>query len=313
VSDAAIKPVYVLHGDDAFLRDAHRQEIVSHVINDADPQLAVTTFDADAELAEVLDELRTVPFLAERRLVILRDADPFVKKHRKSLEEYLNAPAGTASLMLIVSSWDQKWRLAKRAEKIGQYLDCSVAQKQSLVPWLQEAAARRGKKIARDAAELLEHWTGKDKAALDGEVEKLSLFVGQRQQITIEDVSTLVTATAGPGAYALTNAITAGDTVAALEALEGMLNVRGDEFKTLGMIAWHLRRALKAHRQSASGRKLNMWLPYDQRGPFRAMLDRRPPAKLHGDFRRLLRADLGMKTGLDAKAALQELVVGLCS
>ncbi|MHC4982349.1 MAG: DNA polymerase III subunit delta [Planctomycetota bacterium] len=313
MASEAIKPIYVLHGDDSFLRDAHRQEIIAEVIKDADPQLAITTFDADAELADVLDELRTVPFLAERRLVIIRDADPFVKSHRKPLEEYLNSPAATASLMLIVSKWDSKWRLARLVKKIGRYIDCSVSAKQSLVPWLEEAAAKRGKQISPDAAELLEGWIGKDRASLDAEIEKLSLFVGRRKQITIEDVSKLVTSTAGPSAYALTNAITAGDAVAALEALGGMLVIRGDEFKTLGMIAWHLRRALKAHRQIESGGKLDTRLPSSQVGPFREMLRRRGVGKLHEDFRKLLRADLAMKSGAEPTAALQELVVGLCS
>ena len=310
---AAIKPVYVLHGDDAFLRDAHRQEIAARVTKGADPQVAVTTFDADAGLADVLDELRTLPFLAQRRLVVLRDADAFVTKHRGPLEDYLSSPSKTSSLMLIVSRWDSKWRLAKLAGKIGDYIDCSVPAKQSLTAFLRDSAERRSKKISRDAAELLEQWVGKDRASLDAEIEKLSLFVGERAEITIEDVSTLVAATAGPTPYALTNAITAGDPVAALDSLGGMLAARGDEFKVLGMIAWHLRRVLKAQRQLAAGKQPDVWLPYDQRRPFRAMLQRRSPRKLHQDFRRLLCADMEMKSGLEPKAALQELVIALCS
>ena len=311
-ASATVRPIYVLHGDDAFMRDAHRREIVAHVIKDADPQLAVTTFDPDAELADVLDELRTAPFLTERRVVILRDADAFVTKHRKALEEYLAAPSGSASLMLIVSSWRRDTRLAKLADGFGQCFDCEAAGRKGLGAWIGEAAGRRGKKIARDAAELLEHWVGTDKAALDAEIEKLSIYVGDRSQISIEDVSVLVAATAGPGAFALTNAITAGDAATAVEALGGMLTTRGDEFKTLGMIAWHLRRALKAQRQMESSGRFDLRLPYDQRGPFLAMLRRRPREKLHADFRKLLRADLNMKSGLGATAVLQELVVGLC-
>ena len=72
-----IHPVYVLHGDDAFLLDTHRREIVDRVVAGAEAQLCVMSFDGSAELADVLDELRTVPFLAPHRLVILRDADAF--------------------------------------------------------------------------------------------------------------------------------------------------------------------------------------------------------------------------------------------
>jgi len=310
-----IYPVYVLHGDDAFLRDHHRKEIVDRVVAGADPQLCVTTLDGSAELADVLDELRTVPFLAPRRLVILRDADAFVRAHRTALEKFFNKPPSSASLVLVVASWDRRTRLFKIVAKIGKAIDCSVPEKGNLTNWLTKASAKRGKKIDRDAAELLGQWVGRDLAALDGEIEKLSLYVGDREQITSADVSSLVTASAGPEAFDLTNAITAGDATWALKTLGGMLRTRGDEFKTLGLIAWHLHRALTAKEQLSAGanpRQVLPRMPYAQQNAFMAMLKRRPLRAFHDDFRKLIRADLAMKSGTEATAAMQELIVGLC-
>ena len=95
-----------------------------------------------------------------------------------------------------------------------------------------------------------------------------------------------------------------------------MLQTRGDEFKTLGMISWHLRRALLAKELLAAGRPQREAVPRmppPQRNAFLAMLDRRPAAAFHRDFRLLIRADLAMKSGTDPASALQQLVVGLCS
>lgn len=311
-----IKPVYVLHGDDVYIRDSQRAEITDLVVGDADRQLCVTQFDADAELADVLDELRTPPFLAPRRLVVVRDADDFVKTHRKALEKLLQSPPSAATLMLIVAGWDARTRLAKLVQKIGQALDCSVPERGNLSRWLVKAAAKRHKKIAPDAAELMAEWIGRDLAALNGEMEKLSLYVGERETITTEDVCAVVTASAGPMAFALTNAITDADGARALKALGGMLQTRGDEFKTLGMISWHLRRALLAKELLAAGRPERQALPRiptAQRSGFLAMLKRRSLASFHRDFRRLIRADLAMKSGTSPAVALQQLVVRLCS
>jgi len=310
-----IHPVYVLHGDDAFLLDTHRREIVESVVAGADPQVCVTSFDGSAELADVLDELRTVPFLAPHRLVIVRDADAFVKAHREAIEKFFENPPGTASLLLVVVSWPGTTRLAKMVAKIGQAIDCSVGAKEDLSSWIANSASKRGKKIDRDASGLLAQWVGRDLAALDGEIEKLSLYVGQREQITSADVSSLVTASAGPAAFDLTNAITAGDAAWALRALGGMLRTRGDEFKTLGLIAWHLRRAMSAKEQTAAGANPYTALPNMPPGPrkdFMAMLQRRSLRAFHDDFRKLIRADLAMKSGTKPSAALQELVVQLC-
>ncbi len=316
MADKDIHPVYVLHGDDAFLLDHHRQEIADRVVDGADPQLCITALEGSAELADVLDELRTVPFLAPHRLVILRDADAFVKSHRASLEKFFEKPPASASLILVVASWKSNTRLAKLVAKIGEAIDCSVPEKGNLAQWLTKASAKRGKKIDRDAAELLVQWVGRDLASLNGEIEKLSLYVGQRERISAEDVSLLVTASAGPAAFDLTNAITAGDAALAINTLGGMLRTRGDEFKTLGLIAWHLRRALTAKEQLAAGvdpRQALPRMPYAQQKAFTAMLNRRPLRAFHDDFRKLIRTDLAMKSGTKPVAAMQELVVGLCS
>ena len=310
-----IHPIYVLHGDDAFLLDTHRREIVARVVAGAEAQLCVTSFDGSAELADVLDELRTVPFLAPRRLVILRDADAFVKTHREAIEKFFEKPPTSASLLLVVASWPGNTRLAKLVAKIGQAIDCSVGEKENLSGWIAKSASKRGKKIAPDASELLAQWVGRDLAALDGEIEKLSLYVGQREQINVQDVSSLVTASAGPAAYELTNAVTAGDAAWALRALGGMLRTRGDEFKTLGLIAWHLRRAMTAKEKLAAGadpRAALPNMPYQPQKAFMAMLQRRSLRAFHDDFRKLIRADLAMKSGTEPRAALQELVVQLC-
>lgn len=315
MSQVSVKPVYVLYGDDEFLRDAHRREVVSLAVGEADWQTCLTVFDASAGLAEVLDELRTLPFLAPRRVVLIRDADSFVSAHRGVIEDYLQSPPRTATLILIVSSWPRSTRLYKLVEKIGRTFSC-VSPERGVRKWMANVAGKRGRKISPEAVELMIEWLGNDLAILSGELEKLSLYVGCRETITADDVSTMVTATAGAGAFALKDAVIAGNVGGALAALDGMLVARGDEFLVLGLLAGHLRRALKGQQLAAAGKNpldaLNPRTPHSAKNAFGAMLSRRPLTAIEADFRRLIRADLGMKSGLKPAAALQELVVHLC-
>ncbi len=325
------KPVYVLVGNDALLRDTAREEIVRQIIGGSDPQVAVSQFDADAELAAVLDELRTTPFLAPRRAVIVRDADVFIARYReidvaepkkghprtrRPLDEYLASPSPHSSLILLVGSWRSDATLAKVVAKVGEVVDCTPPEDSKLPEFVRKAAAKRGKKFDAQAAQLLAAWIGADLSALEGEVEKLSLYVGDRPAITTEDVSKLVTATAGAAAFALTNAISAGDTRAALEALGQITTQRGEEFKTLGMVVWHLKRALGAQQNIAAGmppQRALPRMPYDAQAAFMGYLKRRPIEKLQQDFRRMIAADLAMKSGATPQSALTELVVQLCT
>ncbi|HDY64885.1 MAG TPA: DNA polymerase III subunit delta [Phycisphaerae bacterium] len=318
MAPGVIKPIYVLCGKDAYLRDEARRRIVADVIGQADPQLCLSSFDADAQPVEVFDELRTCPFLAPRRVVIIRDAEPFVSANREALEKYFDAPGAAATLILIVGTWAANTKLAKKLKKVGQLVKCSSPEGRELIGWIRAAARRRDKNIDSEAANLLAEWIGANLTALNSELDKLAIFLGGRDSITPEDIASVVTAAALPEAFAVINAITAGDAKTALKATTAALMVRGAEFALIGQIAWHVRRALRVSQAVAAGQNL---LPamqagkvfYGQQREFGAMLRRRPARKLQADMRKLIAADLGMKSGLGAQAAMQQLVIELCN
>ena len=290
MSETPAKCVYVLRGQDAYLRQRARRRIVRRFTEDADPQLVVTSFDASAELSDVLDTLRTPPLLAPRRLVIIHEADRFVAAHSHPLETYLAQPAPSGSLMLVVDSWSAKTKLARLVLRIGEVIDCSSPKESELPRWISAAADARGKRIAADAASLLGAWIGNDLARLDSEIEKLALYVGARGGISADDVDAVVVATAGPARYALNDAISAGNAGEALEAMSKMLTRRGEEFLVLGLIVWQFRR--------------------EQTGAWGAR--GRPGRAFRRGFRQLLQADLSIKTGADPLTAMQVLVTKLC-
>ena len=319
MSPTTFKPVYVLHGDDAFLLDAYRQEIIHTVLADADPQLCVASFDAEAQLADVLDELRTLPFLAPSRVVIVRDADAFITAHREKLETYLQAPSQTSALLLHVHSWKSNTRLYKLVAEIGEVRACSLSAQTNLNVWLAKAAGKRGKKISPAAADLLAVYVGRDLASLSNELDKLVLYVDDRPAIEPQDVAALVAPTSQPVNYALTNAIAAGDPKAALQALDDLFHSgSGAEFMAIGSLAYHLRKVMAVQCRVAAGQPAQAALgaakvPYPLKDVFLKLIQRRPLSKLQDDFRKLIRADLALKSGGNSRAAMQKLVVELCT
>src|SRR5438876_664990 len=89
-------PVYVLHGDEEFLKRQALQALRQVVLGSAEESFGASSHPGDkASFAAVRDELLTLPFLAARRLVVVEDADPFVTKYRSLLEKYAAEPATT--------------------------------------------------------------------------------------------------------------------------------------------------------------------------------------------------------------------------
>jgi DNA polymerase III subunit delta len=308
----------VLSGKDEHLREAARRRIVAEIVGDADPQLCAVTFDADTELSAVLDELRTLPFLAPHRVVILHEAEAFITAHRQALENYLDKPAEHGTLILGAGSFPKNTRLAKKVPQVGgRIVDCSSPSGADLMRWIRDAAGERDMKLKPEAVTLLAEFVGEDLATLSRELDKLRCYVGPGGTVDTRAVADLVCDIAGPESFALVNAIVAGDPKAALKTLHAAMTSRGAEFAILGQLAWHVRRAVQVAQAVRSGDNPNAAMKsarvfFGQR-EFLAMLKRRGLRKLQQDTRRLLAADLGMKSGLKPHQAMQQLVMELCT
>src|SRR5262249_9548371 len=99
------QPVYVLHGDEDFLKRQVLAALRNLVLGMGDDSLGLSTFPGDrATFNAVREELHTVPFLSPRRLVVVENADPFVTRARAELEKYVTQPAATGVLVFDVRS-----------------------------------------------------------------------------------------------------------------------------------------------------------------------------------------------------------------
>src|SRR4030042_4831024 len=96
-----VELIYVIAGKEKFLVDAECEKLLEALLEPE--QRATGLFNADpAEVSasHVFDELRTLPFLTEKRVVVVRDADKFISENRELLEKYLHPPCPTAILYL---------------------------------------------------------------------------------------------------------------------------------------------------------------------------------------------------------------------
>ncbi|WP_435010661.1 DNA polymerase III subunit delta [Tundrisphaera lichenicola] len=219
------RPIYALSGDDAYLRDEAIRAIARAALGSDNDDMALSRFPGDqSKLADVLDEVRTLPFLAKCRVVIVDGADPFVTAHRKELETYAEKPSTSGILVLSVKSWPGNTKLAKLVEKSGLAIECKTPDERELPGWLiQLAKARFGVKLEADAAQLLVELVGPEVGLLASEVEKLYVYVGERPSIAREDVAKMVGAGRVETLWSTVDAATTGQGAEALADLDKLL------------------------------------------------------------------------------------------
>ena len=131
-----VRPVYAVYGTDPYLVRESIAAVTRAVFPGSDDDAAVTRYGGNqANLADVRDELFTLPFFSSRRLVIVEEADGFVSKHRKELENYVECPSSSGILVLQVKQWTATTNLAKRVEKLGAAIDCNGCPKNRQQRW----------------------------------------------------------------------------------------------------------------------------------------------------------------------------------
>src|SRR4051794_36210568 len=93
---AKLQPLYVLHGDETFLKRQVQLGLRRLVLGPDEDGFGVSSHPGDkATWAAVIDDLQTLPFLAPRRLVVVEQADPFVSRERARLEKFVGElPSG---------------------------------------------------------------------------------------------------------------------------------------------------------------------------------------------------------------------------
>ncbi len=313
-----IAPIYALIGSETFLKRQAMEQITHDVLGDADKSLALSEYDCAtsvAELASVLDDLRTLPFLADRRLVIVREADKFITQHREALEDYAESPSPTGVLLIECKSMPANTRLYKRIAKVGQTLKCDPLKKGDVPGWLMKhSQAAYGCQLEQRAAIKLCDLVGAELGLLDAELQKCALFVGAGKPIALEVVETLVGQQREEQVWNLISAIGQGQEQQALQIWEEVCQTdRAAEARAIGGIAFTVRRLLKAKRAEEGGASINdlkreLWVYNDQQA--RRELAAFTTAQVEEMLSRLLEADVAAKTGLaSVHASIERFIV----
>jgi len=232
---------------------------------EVDRALALATYDAGQSedqggptLAGVIEDLTTLPFLAERRVVLIRDADPFITAHREALERYAAKPAATGVLILACRSFPKTTKLYKVIAPEGLIVECKGLRGRSLIEFAVDAARAQQKRLDADAAEQLVELVGEDTGVLAAEIEKLATFVADRSAITSADVAELVGQTREQKIFAVMDAAGAGDVQQALRLWQQTLATDPDaSYRAVGGVAWALRQWITA-KETGGGRS---WRP----------------------------------------------------
>lgn len=314
------KFVYVIAGKDSALLNIECERLVEQLLTPE--QRVMGLFKADPgeiTAALVLDELRTVPFLSDKRVVVVKDADDFVSANRPLLEKYFENPSPSGVLVLTVSSWQSNTKLARKLPQVGELISVAEPKRWELPRKLNEYAQdAHGKKISPDAGELLIELAGESLSQLYGEIDKLAVFIDKEKMITAGHVESLTGHNRMFNCFEAIEAAVSGKRDVAISRLRTMFaEDRSAEYTAVGAFAFYFRRMFTAKSMLEKGvsaaeiaERLRIWR--GREGEFFGQVRKMSLEQIGGILARLAEMDYGIKTGTTrAEVAAEQLILGL--
>ncbi len=236
--------IIVYYGEDTFyIRSKISQLIKKYEIDDFN----LTTYDMEeTRLSDAISDAQTIPFMSERKIVVLKNAHFLSTVKRKGdpdqplayLENYLDNP--TEETLLIISvphdKLDNRNKLVKKLKEKATVSECKLKGPSDLAGWARRQAANAGLAIDNDALNLFISRVKHSTELAFLEMRKLLLYSKDQKAIDEATVRNLVTKNIEDNVYEITNAILAQQTSRALEIYQDLITYSEDPLRILSII-----------------------------------------------------------------------------
>ena len=314
--------MYILHGEEPILIDEALATLKAHSLPKTAVDFNFDVFSGKATTAtKVADAARMLPAFAERRLVIVKDADKLKTDTLTDLQLYLNDPSPSTVLIFVGEKFDARTKFFKAIKKAGAAIKFEHPNPRQLPSLIRKRASAMKIKLREDAIRALSDSVGANLGAVVAALEKVSLYVGpdSKNEITAQDIEAVVSHVRVESIFALSDAIGNKDLSSALSLVHHIVSVsRNHPLALLGLVAGHWRRltivrALLDDRAPHGDIEAALGLPPFVVEKMMRQARNQTLERLVEGLRAIASADQALKGGgLPALRVMESLVISLC-
>lgn len=237
-----ISPLYYFHGDEPHLMERAVKRLMDSAVTPDFRDFNLDVFYGnECKGDEIASVTQTLPMFADRRMVLVKRAGELSAAALEILASCVADPPPTTCLVFMGEKVDQRKKFFQEMKKKGELVECKRPYENQLGAFIREEAKGLGKRVEPAAAEMLAYLVGNNLGELSTQLEKVALYVGQRETITVDDVRGIVSDTKVESVFDLTNALGERNVVKALRSLATILRDGEAPLMLLAMIARHFR------------------------------------------------------------------------
>lgn len=173
-------PVYYLGGTEPYYVDKLARMLEDRVLNPGEEAFNKSVmYGADVKGAKLLGELRSFPMMANRRLVILKEAQAIGKGELEAIQGYFDNPVASTVFVMTFKGkdMDARTKLFKSIEKNGIVFKSKALYDNQIPAWIQDYCTQKGYQLTPEAQRILATYLGTNLALIESELEKIFLYM----------------------------------------------------------------------------------------------------------------------------------------
>lgn len=181
-----IKPIYFLMGEEPYYIDRLASYMEEHLLSEEEKGFNQTVlYGRDVSMEDIVSTSRRYPMMAERQVVIVKEAQDLTKTIDK-LESYAANPMPSTVLVFCYKykTLDKRKKVTKLLEKNGLVYESKKLYENQVGDWIKRVLSGKNYTIEPKAAAMLVEFLGTDLSKINNELEKLQIILPKGSTIT---------------------------------------------------------------------------------------------------------------------------------
>ena len=252
IKSGNFKSAYLLCGEEAYLKVQYKNKLLK-ALNPDDDTMNFNHYEGrNIDVKELIDLCETMPFFADRRVVLLEDTG-FFKNKCDELADYMKELPDYLCLVFVEDEVDKRSKMYKAVKSCGRIGEFARQDEKTLMQWAAGILKREGKNITQRDMELLLTMTGIDMGNLRMELEKLITYTGDRNVVTRADIQEVCNTQTQNMIFDMVRAVTEKNQKRALDLYYDLLTLKEPPMRILFLLAKQFRQLLLVKEYTEEG------------------------------------------------------------
>lgn len=252
IKSGKFKQAYLLYGEEAYLRKQYRDRLKQAMAAEGDTMNCSYFEGKDISVPAVIDLAETLPFFADRRVIVMENSGLF-KHGGEQLAEYLQEPAESAYFIFVETEVDKRSKLFKAVSSRGMAVEFPVQSEATLKKWILGMIKKEGKQITEPALRYFLEKTGTDMENIRKELEKLMCYCMEKDAVREQDIENICTKRVSSHIFDMINAVADKQQKKALDLYYDLLALKEPAMRILVLITRQFNTLLQVKELKAKG------------------------------------------------------------